>query len=206
MNELNGTVPTNGTIKGNLSTVFAKDGKSAYEIAVENGFDGSEKEWLEYLDVSEKENKSNKINSPNDVEDPNEQYPTFNALSEYVNGRKATELKDNFDDDHYSYPSAKAVIDYVKNKIGVKSSVTLLASAWQGSSNLYSQVVTIKGVTANSKVDLNPSVEQLQIFYNKDISFVTENDGGVITVFCLGQKPTNDYTMQVTITEVIVNG
>ena len=112
-----------------------------------------------------------------------------------------------------AYMSAEYVIDtktyidkYVKNTSGVRSSVTLLASAWQGSSNLYSQVVSINGVTANSKVDLNPSVEQLQIFYNKDITFVTENDDGVVTVYCVGQKPTNDYTMQVTITEVIVNG
>lgn len=112
-----------------------------------------------------------------------------------------------------AYMSAEYVIDtktyidkYVKNTSGVHSSVTLLASAWQGSSNLYSQVVSINGVTANSKVDLNPSVEQLQIFYNKDITFVTENDDGVVTVYCVGQKPTNDYTMQVTITEVIVNG
>ena len=86
-------------------------------------------------------------------------------------------------------------------KIGV---VTLLASAWVGSDNLYHQVVEIEGVTENSQVDLTPSVEQLQIFYNKDISFVTENEGGVVTVYVIGQKPTNDYTIQVTITEVNV--
>lgn len=85
----------------------------------------------------------------------------------------------------------------------VLSSVTLLASAWAGSDSLYSQVVTIDGVTEYSKVDLLPSVEQLAIFHNKDVAFVTENENGVVTVYAIGDKPTNDYTMQVSITEVI---
>ena len=84
------------------------------------------------------------------------------------------------------------------------SSVTLRASAWKGADGLHSQVVTINGVTPYSKVDLLPSVEQLAIFHNKDVAFVTENDGGVITVYAIGDRPTNDYTMQVSITEVAV--
>lgn len=80
---------------------------------------------------------------------------------------------------------------------------TLLANKWTGSNNLYSQIVTIDGVTANSQVDLTPSVEQLAIFYEKDLCFVTENEDGVVTVYVIGQKPTNDYIIQVTITEVI---
>ena len=86
------------------------------------------------------------------------------------------------------------------------SSVTLAASKWVGTASPYSQVVTVPGATKNSKIDLNPSVAQLGIFHNKDISFVVENDDGVITVYCIGQKPTNDYTIQATITEVYVNG
>lgn len=80
--------------------------------------------------------------------------------------------------------------------------VTLLASAWVGSDNLYHQVVNIEGVTENSQVDLTPDVQQLLIFYKKDLSFVTENENGVVTVYAIGQKPANDYTIQVTITEV----
>lgn len=82
--------------------------------------------------------------------------------------------------------------------------VTLLASAWRGRGNLYSQVVSIDGVTASSKVDLTPDVEQLVVFYEKDLTFVTENENGIVTVYAIGQKPTNDYTIQVTITEVSV--
>lgn len=82
--------------------------------------------------------------------------------------------------------------------------VTLLASNWQGTESPYAQVVTVAGATANSQVDITPSVEQLAIFHEKDIAFVTENDDGVVTVYAVGQKPTNDYTIQVTITEVDV--
>lgn len=115
-------------------------GKSAYEIAVMHGFDGTEEEWL---------------------------------LS----------LKGG----------SNARIGYV----------TLLAESWQGEENLYSQIVSIEGVTENTQVDLTPSVEQLAIFYNKDLGFVAENENGVVTVYAIGQKPQNDYTIQVTMTEVV---
>lgn len=82
------------------------------------------------------------------------------------------------------------------------SEVTLLAAAWTGSDSLYSQVVEIENVTENSQINLTPSVEQLAVFYEKDLAFVTENVDGVVTVYAIGQKPTNDYTIQVTITEV----
>ena len=82
--------------------------------------------------------------------------------------------------------------------------VTLRAANWVGAASPYSQVVTIAGVTANSQVDLTPNVQQLSIFYNKDLAFVTENEDGVVTVYAIGQKPANDYTIQVTITEVNV--
>ena len=84
------------------------------------------------------------------------------------------------------------------------ANVELLSANWTGDKNLYSQVVNIEGVTENSQVDLTPSIEQLVIFYEKDLGFVTENEDGVVTVYAIGQKPENDYTIQVTITEVSV--
>lgn len=86
-----------------------------------------------------------------------------------------------------------------KLTIGV---VELLADKWAGAASPYSQVVEVPGATLYSQVDLNPSVEQLTIFHDKDLSFVTENEDGIVTVYAIGQKPTNDYTIQVTIKEV----
>lgn len=70
----------------------------------------------------------------------------------------------------------------------------------------YKQVVEIDNavITANSKVDLNPTPEMLAIFHEKDVTFVAENDNCVVTVYCVGQKPQNTYTkIPVTVTEMI---
>jgi hypothetical protein len=99
---------------------------------------------------------------------------------------------------------ADYMASYDNGSTATIGTVELLSDNWVGGENLYSQVVSIDGVTENSQVDITPSVEQLVIFYEKDLTFVTENDGGVVTVYAIGQKPENDYTIQVTITEVKV--
>ena len=110
--------------------------------------------------------------------------------------------------DYYTDEEKQNLIDEIKEgliaeqKQPLISTATLLASKWVGQDSLYHQVVTIEGVTKNSQVDLTPSAEQLAIFYEKDLTFVAENDGGVVTVYLIGQKPANDYVIQVTITEV----
>ena len=82
--------------------------------------------------------------------------------------------------------------------------VMLVANEWVGDASPYSQILEIDGVTEYSQVDLKPSIEQLVIFHDKDLAFVTENDDGVVTIYAIGQKPTNDYIIQATITEVNV--
>lgn len=82
------------------------------------------------------------------------------------------------------------------------ASVTLLADGWEGSGDAYSQVVELAGVTSHTKVDLQPTPEQVEIFLAKTVAFVAENNDGVVTVYSIGDKPKNDYTIQVTLTEV----
>ena len=48
-NTINGTVPTDEHIKGKVGVASGYDGESAYEVAVKNGFEGSETEWLASL-------------------------------------------------------------------------------------------------------------------------------------------------------------
>lgn len=81
--------------------------------------------------------------------------------------------------------------------------VKISANKWVGGGSPYSQVVEIEGVTKNTQVDLTPSVNQLAIFHEKDLAFVTANTGGTVTVYAVGQKPANDYTIQVTMKEVV---
>jgi hypothetical protein len=88
------------------------------------------------------------------------------------------------------------------------TSVTLYADKWvQDTDKRWYQVVTVNNatITPNSKIDLQPSAEQLSIFHEKDLAFVVENEDGVASVYCIGQKPTNDYTIQATVTEVVID-
>ena len=153
-------------LKGRIDKLTELRGYSAYAIAVINGFNGTEKEWLASL-----------------------------------KGEKPTKGVDYFTAEDVASIVEEIEKNAARTKIG---NVTILANKWVGAASPYSQVVTIEGVTENSQVDLTPSVEQLAIFHQKDLAFVTENEDGIVTVYAIGQKPENDYTIQVTITEVTV--
>lgn len=98
-------------------------------------------------------------------------------------------------------PTSKAVLDALDGKFSM-SELSLRASDWTGTESPYSQVVEVSGVTANSKVDLNPTGEQLNSLATNRTILNTANDNGTVTVYAIGNKPTEDYTMQATITEV----
>ena len=120
----------------------------------------------------------------------------YDIVSNYVYNNKEM-LQENRD--------IELAIEKALAHINKIASVTLYANQWVGTSSPYTQVVTIQGVTANSKIDINPTNEQLSIFHSKDLAFVAGNKNGIITVYCIGQKPTQDYTMQITISEVVIN-
>lgn len=80
--------------------------------------------------------------------------------------------------------------------------ISLPASKWSGSNGIYSQSVSMDGVTVNSKVDLLPSPEQLEELLTAEISMTTANTEGTVTVFAIGYAPTTDFTMQAMVTEV----
>lgn len=94
-------------------------------------------------------------------------------------------------------------INAFKQPTSRRVDISLPASKWTGSGSRYSQVVSIPGITKNSQVNLTLSVDQVEIFYDKDVTFIAENDGGVVTIYVIGQKPQNDYTIQAKIVEVI---
>lgn len=193
------------------------NGKSAYELAKEEGFEGTQSEWVNSLGgIPGKDGVDGKDGA--DAISPTVSVEGIDGGHRVVitdkNGDKTFDVMDGqggfdgemeaFEDLTDEVNKLKATLEALTNNVKAAriGEVTLLADAWVGADNLYSQVVTLEGVTENSQVDLTPSVQQLAIFYNKDLTFVTENDGGVVTVYVIGQKPANDYTIQVTITEV----
>ena len=128
----------------------------------------------------------------------------------------ATQITDNVT--HDQYPTARATKEYVEtrllelvNKVAPSpASVTLYANRWEQNENeqrWHQEVVVANAtITEYSKVDLQLSAEQIMIFYEKDLAFVTENDGGKVTVYCIGRVPESDYILQATVSEVVVNG
>ena len=95
---------------------------------------------------------------------------------------------------------------YALSSVVPASSVTLLADRWVSDGEAYSQVVEVQGVTSCSKVDLQPTPEQLAEFHHKVLGFVAENDYGIVTVYAIGDKPLSDHTIQITLTEVEKSG
>ena len=233
-NIISGEVPGNGTIVGRTSALLARDGDSAYVVACRNGFEGTEAEWLASLKGEKGDKGEQGIQGIQGVKgdrgeqgiqgeqgvqgvkgdtgakgvqgdkgDKGDKGDTGNSGVYVGSGEMPADCNVQIDPagDSVTIENLKRLLGYVPAKV---TSVTLLASAWTGSDNLHSQVLSIDGVTEYSKVDLLPSVEQLAIFFNKNVSFVTENEDGVVTVYAIGDKPTLDYTMQVQITEVEV--
>ena len=81
------------------------------------------------------------------------------------------------------------------------ASITLAAASWTGD-DPYTQTVTISGVTAKSRIDLNPSAAVLSAAMEGGYGLVIGNNNGTVTVYAVGAKPTTAITVQVSITEV----
>lgn len=79
--------------------------------------------------------------------------------------------------------------------------ITLPVASWTGS-DPYTQTVKISGVTAKSRVDLNPSAAVLSAAMEGGYGLVIGNNNGTVTVYAVGAKPTAAITVQVSITEV----
>ena len=82
--------------------------------------------------------------------------------------------------------------------------LTLPAANWKGAVSPFFQSVELSDLTVRSKVDLLPSFQQLEDFRQQELAFTTENDGGILTVYAIGQCPASDLIFQASITEVVV--
>ena len=83
--------------------------------------------------------------------------------------------------------------------------ITIYTSAdkWKGGTSPFTQVVEVDGININTKVDLQLSAQQLDDLSDQTITFVAENDSGVVTVYAIGDKPESDCEFQATLNEVV---
>ena len=80
--------------------------------------------------------------------------------------------------------------------------VFLSASGWKGAESPYHQTVELEGVSVNSRVDLLPDLQQLQILREGSVALMAENEDGIVTVWAIGAKTAEDMTLQAAILEV----
>ena len=90
----------------------------------------------------------------------------------------------------------------VESSVPTADTVTLKAADWLGDTSPYSQVVAVGGVTSRTKVDLQPTMDQVNSLYSQSVGFFTTNEGGVVRAYAVGNKPTTDFIIQITMTEV----
>ena len=84
-----------------------------------------------------------------------------------------------------------------------KKTTITLSTDWTGDASPYTQTVTISGITANSKVDLQPDATVIaNMADNGVVALYIANNNGVLTANAVGEKPTVELTIQATITEV----
>ena len=79
----------------------------------------------------------------------------------------------------------------------------LLTTTWHGTGP-FTQAITIPGVTAHSKIDLQLNATTLTQLITDGVSAIwVQNDNATLTVYTLGAKPTVAMSVQYTRTETI---
>ena len=81
--------------------------------------------------------------------------------------------------------------------------IPLPVSGWKNANSPFFQNITIDGVSVNSKVDLQLTLEQIASVFSAGFGLTAVNDAGTVIVYAIGKKPTSDITINATITEVV---
>lgn len=82
--------------------------------------------------------------------------------------------------------------------------IDLKANDWVESADMtyYTQDLTIPNTTAKTKIDLQPTPEQLISMINNGIVMFVSNDNGNVKIYSVGDKPATDMVIQATRKEV----
>ena len=90
-----------------------------------------------------------------------------------------------------------------KQDITDKLTLTLAAASWTGSESPYTQGVTITGGTATSQADIQADATAIQQMLDDGTNAIyIANNNGTFTAYAVGEKPTADLSIQVTVYDV----
>lgn len=86
---------------------------------------------------------------------------------------------------------------------GLRVGEIYLDLSWVDHDTYYTQIVDVEDAPANAKFDLQPDVYAInQLISDGVTSLYIENDDGFLTAYATGAAPTEELTIQCTITEV----
>lgn len=126
---------------------------------------------------------------------------------EYDNGIPRLKIGDGVNE--FSALPYMSIDSFILSKT---AAITLTGGdAWtQVSEGRYTQDITSQisdKITPYSKVDLQFTPDQLEVFLTQNVALTTINEDGQVQVCAIGTRPETDYiNIQVTITEVTING
>ena len=84
----------------------------------------------------------------------------------------------------------------------VRKAALTLGTTWAGE-DPYTQSVSLSGIAANDKIDLQPGAEALAQFMEDGIRAIwIENNNGALTAYCMGGHPSVEMTLQCTVESV----
>ena len=89
---------------------------------------------------------------------------------------------------------------------GKLTTISAPVANWKGGTSPYSQVVAMDDISANSKIDIQLSADQIELFRSQDIAFTVENRAGEVTLVAVGDKPSADCVFQATASEMLIVG
>lgn len=102
-----------------------------------------------------------------------------------------------------------ALRDWMNLQCKIRHATVTLTTTWQGG-NPYSQAVTISGITANSKVDIEPDANVIAQMQSDGVGAIyIANNNGTLTAYAMQNAPSVSLTVPVSITEVtalVANG
>jgi hypothetical protein len=171
-NALVGTLSTKGSLVGGLGVVYGKDGKSAYEIAVKNGFEGTEEEWLASLQGKDGE----------DGKDGKDGTVSFDELTE---AQRESLRGEQGEQGPQGERGAPGVVKYIVvtelPEEDTESAIYLVPSATGTADNMYDEYIYTDGVweqigSTAVEVDLTDYVK------NTDYPVVGKGNAGVVKV------------------------
>lgn len=97
-------------------------------------------------------------------------------------------------------------ISIVNNKISAvlySITTTLMASNWLGTASPYTQRVTVTGGKATSQVNVQGDATAIQQMLDDGTNAIyIANNNGIFTAYAVGEKPTANLSIQMTVYDV----